>query len=50
MLRGSAVRRDKQMKEIFPVAHSIGIVIGRLSLHEYDVTYVTFACGVDPTP
>ena len=34
-LRGPAGPCDTKIKEIVPVAHSIGIDIGRLSLHEY---------------
>ena len=49
-VKGLAVPCDAIMKEFFPVAHSIGIVIGRLSLHEYGLKYVTFSCGVDPMP
>ena len=33
-VKGLAVPCDAIMKEFFPVAHSIGIDIGRLSLHE----------------
>ena len=38
------------MKEFFPIARRTGIDVGRLSMHEYGLKNVTFACGVDPTP